>query len=89
MNDLLALIFLGVALGLRHGIDWDHIAAITDITGSMVTTEETGPARPGAALATEISSRPLQEARADGAHGHAQAHLHGVDAAQVGGRRRA
>lgn len=22
-------------LGLRHGIDWDHIAAITDITGTM------------------------------------------------------
>lgn len=22
-------------LGLRHGIDWDHIAAITDITGSI------------------------------------------------------
>lgn len=30
------LIILGTALvlGLRHGIDWDHIAAITDITGS-------------------------------------------------------
>ena len=37
---LLALIGLGFALGLRHGIDWDHIAAITDITSSMVTTEE-------------------------------------------------
>jgi hypothetical protein len=23
--------------GLRHGIDWDHIAAITDITGSQVS----------------------------------------------------
>ena len=21
----------GLALGIRHGIDWDHIAAITDI----------------------------------------------------------
>ncbi len=37
---LLSLIFLGLALGLRHGIDWDHIAAITDITGSVVTNEE-------------------------------------------------
>lgn len=37
---LLSLIFLGFALGLRHGIDWDHIAAITDITGSVVTTDE-------------------------------------------------
>jgi cytochrome c biogenesis protein CcdA len=38
---LLALIGLGFALGLRHGIDWDHIAAITDITSSTVTNEET------------------------------------------------
>ena len=37
---LLSLMLLGFALGLRHGIDWDHIAAITDITGSVVTTDE-------------------------------------------------
>ena len=24
----------GLALGIRHGIDWDHIAAITDITST-------------------------------------------------------
>lgn len=32
-----ALILIGTAflLGLRHGIDWDHIAAISDITGTM------------------------------------------------------
>ena len=30
------LIFLSaLVFGLRHGIDWDHIAAITDITGSQ------------------------------------------------------
>jgi high-affinity nickel-transport protein len=28
------LILLVFTFGLRHGIDWDHIAAITDITGS-------------------------------------------------------
>ena len=39
-GDVLALLGLGVALGLRHGIDWDHIAAITDITSSTVSTEE-------------------------------------------------
>ncbi|MEA5625196.1 hypothetical protein [Nostoc sp. UHCC 0251] len=38
--SLLSLLVLGFALGLRHGIDWDHIAAITDITGSVVTTDE-------------------------------------------------
>ncbi len=37
---LLALIGLGFVLGLRHGIDWDHIAAITDITSSAVTNKE-------------------------------------------------
>lgn len=38
-SGLLALLGLALALGLRHGIDWDHIAAITDITGSVVTVE--------------------------------------------------
>ena len=27
----------GLALGIRHGIDWDHIAAITDITSTTAT----------------------------------------------------
>ncbi|MEP7190094.1 MAG: hypothetical protein ABI901_12955 [Roseiflexaceae bacterium] len=40
LAGLLALIGLGFALGLRHGIDWDHIAAITDITSSTVTNKE-------------------------------------------------
>lgn len=35
----LALLATGLGLGLRHGIDWDHIAAITDITGTMGTSE--------------------------------------------------
>ena len=29
------------ALGLRHGIDWDHIAAITDITSTTTASGET------------------------------------------------
>lgn len=29
------LILSALVFGLRHGIDWDHIAAITDITGSQ------------------------------------------------------
>ena len=31
----LGLMAVGVGLGLRHGIDWDHIAAITDVTTSQ------------------------------------------------------
>ena len=30
----LGLLFTALGLGLRHGIDWDHIAAISDLTGS-------------------------------------------------------
>jgi high-affinity nickel-transport protein len=29
-----------VALGIRHGIDWDHIAAITDITSTTASTAD-------------------------------------------------
>lgn len=30
-----------LALGIRHGFDWDHIAAISDITSTTVTVDET------------------------------------------------
>jgi cytochrome c biogenesis protein CcdA len=33
----LGLLTVAFAFGLRHGIDWDHIAAITDITASQAT----------------------------------------------------
>ncbi|HVT78873.1 MAG TPA: hypothetical protein VHD87_17665 [Acidimicrobiales bacterium] len=32
----LALLLSSLGLGLRHGVDWDHISAITDITGTEV-----------------------------------------------------
>jgi high-affinity nickel permease len=40
--QLSQLLFLGTALvlGLRHGIDWDHIAAITDISGSQTSKKD-------------------------------------------------
>src|SRR6478609_5748558 len=31
----LGLMVTALGLGFRHGIDWDHIAAITDLTGSQ------------------------------------------------------
>jgi high-affinity nickel-transport protein len=34
-----ALLGASYLLGLRHGFDWDHIAAITDITSSQDTTK--------------------------------------------------
>lgn len=40
----IGLLATGVGLGLRHGIDWDHIAAITDITTASPTDERRTPA---------------------------------------------
>jgi high-affinity nickel permease len=50
----LGLLGTGLVLGLRHGIDWDHIAAITDIASTTTSVESaqdhqetaaSGPAR--------------------------------------------
>lgn len=35
----IGIIGLSVALGLRHGLDWDHIAALTDITSGSPGTK--------------------------------------------------
>src|SRR3979409_1073048 len=41
-----ALLGTALALGFRHGIDWDHIAAITDITSTTTNLDaRTGPRR--------------------------------------------
>lgn len=32
----LGLFLTALGLGLRHGIDWDHIAAIADLTGTTI-----------------------------------------------------
>jgi high-affinity nickel-transport protein len=45
--SLLAMIALGLMLGLRHGVDWDHIAAIADITGSALPDREATRAASG------------------------------------------
>lgn len=86
-EGLLALVLLGIGLGLRHGIDWDHIAAITDITASAVTTEESeaiayvGGAGPGAVAAVALSGPPkrTEEAR----HGFFLATLYALGHAAV------
>ncbi len=38
----LGLLGTALVLGIRHGIDWDHIAAITDITSTSATAEAAG-----------------------------------------------
>ena len=64
-----ATVILGgaLALGIRHGIDWDHIAAITDITSTSATIEEPDPrltVEPGLQL-TDESHHRLAQAHAD------------------------
>lgn len=38
-SGALALLGTALVLGIRHGIDWDHIAAITDITSTAATVK--------------------------------------------------
>ena len=42
---VLALLAGTFLLGFRHGIDWDHIAAITDITSTTTTSQATSEDR--------------------------------------------
>jgi high-affinity nickel-transport protein len=49
----IGVLVTGLLLGVRHGIDWDHIAAITDITSTTAgaTAAEAGHLRQHEALA--------------------------------------
>ena len=40
VGGLVGVLGAALALGIRHGIDWDHIAAITDITSTAASLEE-------------------------------------------------
>jgi hypothetical protein len=42
LGGVLAVLGGALALGIRHGIDWDHIAAITDITSTTTATGGAG-----------------------------------------------
>lgn len=44
IGGTLAIMGGALALGIRHGFDWDHIAAIADITSATATEPETEPA---------------------------------------------
>ena len=71
----LGVLVTGLLLGIRHGIDWDHIAAITDITS---TTAAATAAE--AAHAREHRGAPTHQHRHGGttelqAHGTAHAAL--------------
>jgi hypothetical protein len=55
----LGVLVTGLVLGIRHGIDWDHIAAITDITSTTA-----------AAAAAEAAHEEQHRAVSGHHHGH-------------------
>lgn len=77
--DFATLIVLGNALvlGIRHGIDWDHIAAIADIVGTASTVNAPGPSgisgspsksnSSGTSSSTKSAARALSFAQPDAA----------------------
>ena len=66
----IGVLVTGLALGLRHGIDWDHIAAITDITSTTA-----------AAGAAEAAHEEQHRTVSGPHHGHGGAHeMHAHDA---------
>ena len=75
----IGVLVTGLLLGIRHGIDWDHIAAITDITSTT-------------AAATSAEAAHAQEHTANETHRHGhggttemQAHGNVLAAGIVGG----
>lgn len=59
----IGLITTALALGIRHGFDWDHLAAITDVTSTTATAE-----------AAESGHEAVHEHTAEHALAHAHAH---------------
>ena len=60
----LGLISTALALGIRHGFDWDHLAAITDVTSTTATAD-----------AAELGHEAVHEHTAE--HDLAHEHAHG------------
>lgn len=59
----LGLISTALALGIRHGFDWDHLAAITDVTSTTATAD-----------AAELGHEAVHEHTAEHALAHEHAH---------------
>jgi hypothetical protein len=59
----IGLIITALTLGFRHGFDWDHLAAITDVTSTTTTAE-----------AAESDHEAVHERASAAAQAHAHAH---------------
>ena len=60
----LGLVTTALVLGIRHGFDWDHLAAITDVTSTTATAD-----------AAELDHEAVHEHTAE--HSLAHEHVHG------------
>ena len=88
VGGLIGVLGAAFALGIRHGIDWDHIAAITDITSTAASAGETDRGwlvREPAFMLTDESHHALAAAvvgpatmQAALAVGGASAHSHSI-----------
>jgi high-affinity nickel permease len=68
------LLVTAVVLGVRHGFDWDHLAAITDITSTTATAD-----------AADFVHESVHEERSGHAHAHggeAELRAHGPETPQ-------
>jgi high-affinity nickel-transport protein len=78
------LLGTALALGLRHGIDWDHIAAITDITSTTAAGESGAAAHEEAHRSGEPahdhggSAEQAVHGSAEPAHPESHHHDHGA-----------
>lgn len=68
LGGTLAVLGGALALGIRHGIDWDHIAAITDITSATaVATSTASPPAPAVLVSRPASAWELESSLAGAA----------------------
>jgi high-affinity nickel-transport protein len=76
----IGVLFTGLLLGFRHGFDWDHIAAITDITST------TAAADAGAEVhQAEHRAHPHAHEHGHGGHGEITEHDGGAAVAVLAG----
>jgi high-affinity nickel permease len=72
------LLWAGLVLGIRHGFDWDHIAAITDITSTTAAAE-------AGTLAHEIQHEQVRHVHDHGHGGEAELRAHGAGPVEATG----
>jgi high-affinity nickel permease len=68
----LGLITTALVLGVRHGFDWDHLAAITDVTSTTATAD--AAELDHEAVHEHSVEHEIEQHHAHGGHGEIEAH---------------